>query len=34
VSRAIFAATRATDRARPSTQALLTAVRRAVPELG
>src|SRR5215208_7314701 len=34
VSRAIFAATRATDRARPSTRALLAAVRQAVSELG
>jgi DNA-binding transcriptional LysR family regulator len=31
VSRAIFAATRTTDAARPSTQALLAAVRAAVP---
>ena len=34
VSRAIFAATRATDRARPSTQAILAAVRQAVGDLG
>jgi DNA-binding transcriptional LysR family regulator len=34
VSRAIFAATRTTDRARPSTQAVLGAVRQAVAELG
>ena len=34
VSRAIFAATRSTDAARPSTQALLAAVRDAVAELG
>jgi DNA-binding transcriptional LysR family regulator len=31
VSRAIFAATRTTDAARPSTQALLAAIRKAVP---
>jgi hypothetical protein len=31
IHRAIFAATRATDAARPSTRALLTAVREQVP---
>ena len=34
VSRAIFAATRASDAGRPSTQALLAAVRDAVEDLG
>jgi DNA-binding transcriptional LysR family regulator len=34
VNRAIFAATRASDASRPSTQALLAAVRRAAAELG